>query len=89
MVLMGKRTLSARLQHARSVRGFKASELDHKAGLTRGHTWQIENGRKPKIEVETAQKLAAALGVSLDWLVNGKGEGPAARPSSPPPSRAA
>ncbi len=54
-----------------------ASGLDNVAGLTRGHTWQIESGRKPRIELATASKLADALGVSLDWLVDGKGSGPA------------
>lgn len=74
---MHARSLSGRLKQARKTKGFSASRLDLEAGLTRGHTWQIETGRKPNIELETASKLAAALGVSLDWLVQGKGDGPA------------
>lgn len=72
------KTLSKRLREARQKQGLSASGLDTKAGLTRGHTWQIETGRKPKIEVETAIKLADALGVSLEWLVRGEGAGPLA-----------
>jgi transcriptional regulator with XRE-family HTH domain len=72
------RTLSTRLRQARKTRGLSASRLDAQAGLTRGHTWQIEAGRKPNIEAETARKLAAALGVSIDWLVRGEGSGPIA-----------
>lgn len=75
---MAVRTLQGRLRQARKTRGISASKLDAQAGLTRGHTWQIETGRKPNIELETASKLATALGVSLDWLVRGEGAGPVA-----------
>jgi transcriptional regulator with XRE-family HTH domain len=78
---MSLRTLRARLQYARKLKGKSASGLDAEAKLTRGHTWQIETGRKPRIELETATKLATALGVSLDWLVSGIGDGPAKRPT--------
>lgn len=73
---MSLRTLQARLRYARKLTGKSASAIDAEAGLTRCHTWQIETGRKPRIELETARKLAAALDVSLDWLVSGTGEGP-------------
>jgi transcriptional regulator with XRE-family HTH domain len=63
------------VRSARERTGLSASALDAKAGLTRGHTWQIETGRKPNIELETATRLADALGVSIDWLV--RGEAPA------------
>lgn len=78
LVFMGPRTLRGRLKRARQKLGVSASRLDAQAGLTRGHTWQIETGRKPNIELETASKLADALGVSLDWLVRGEGAGPVA-----------
>ncbi len=83
---MTARTLSARLQVARKARQLSARGLDAKAGLAPGHVWQIEAGRKPRIEVETATRLADALGVTLEWLIRGVGEGPT-RPSSPPPSK--
>jgi transcriptional regulator with XRE-family HTH domain len=73
-----QKTLSSRLRQARKTKGLSASSLDAVAGLTRGHTWQIETGRKPRIELETASKLASALGVSIDWLVRGEGLGPVA-----------
>ena len=73
---MATRTLGGRIRSARKALGLSASALDAAASLTRGHVWQIENGRKPKIELDTATKLAGALGVSLDWLVRGVGDGP-------------
>ena len=83
---MAKRRLAsfaARLAHARSlVPGLACSRLSLLAGLTRTHVSAIENGKsngRPKeVEIETARKLAAVLGVSLDWLVSGLGERPIA-----------
>lgn len=54
-----------------------ARAVDGVAGLTCGHTALIESGRRPNIEAETARALADALHVSLDWLIAGRGEGPA------------
>lgn len=39
----------------------------------------IESGAKRDVRSKTLSKLAAALGVSLDWLVNGTGAPPTAR----------
>lgn len=69
---MQQKTLRARLRQTRKSLELSASALDAKAGLTRGHTWQIETGRKANIEIETATKLARALGVTIDWLVTGE-----------------
>lgn len=52
------------------------SALDRAANLFRGHVWQIENGHIAKVEASTAMQLADALGVSLDWLLRGVGDGP-------------
>jgi transcriptional regulator with XRE-family HTH domain len=51
-------------------------DLDALAGLTRGHISAIESGHRTSIEARTAQRIADALGVSLDWLVSGRGETP-------------
>lgn len=46
--------------------------LDKRAGLSAGYTWLLESGRRPRPELDTIGKLARALGVSIDWLANGK-----------------
>lgn len=73
---MARGSLSTRLRFARICKGLSASALDAAAGISRGHTRQIESGRKPNPEAVTASKLARALGVDLAWLVDGTGEPP-------------
>lgn len=53
-----------------------ARELDKLAGLTPCHISLIESGRRPNPESETLRAIAGVLGISLDWLVLGKGETP-------------
>ena len=68
-------SLSVRLQRARSLSGVSARALSRLAGLAEGHVSLIEADR-PKVEARTAAKLALALGVTMEWLVSGVGEGP-------------
>lgn len=63
--------LADRLREARERAGLSARALDERAEITPGHTTLIESGRRENPAVETIRKLAAALGVSLDWLVTG------------------
>jgi transcriptional regulator with XRE-family HTH domain len=67
------------------------NEIDRAAGLTRGHTWQIEEGAaaiargdsspwegtatNPK--ADTVRKLAKVFGCSVGYLLEGEGERPA------------
>lgn len=75
VVMETSKDIADRLKLARSRLGISARELDRRAGLTQGHTSLIETGER-SIEAATAAKLATALGVSLDWLVMGRGVGP-------------
>lgn len=61
---------------SRKLGGVSAYKLDQLSELTPGHTAAIERGKRPNLEVRTAQRIARALGVSLDWLVSGLGERP-------------
>lgn len=63
--------LAERLREARERAGLSARALDEKAEITAGHTALIESGRRESPAVETIRKLAAALDVSIDWLVTG------------------
>ena len=67
------RTLAERLKWARDRADLTARGLDKRAKLTPGHTAAIESGRRQDPTTTTAQALADALGVSLDWLVSGRG----------------
>ena len=79
---MQKRTPSpvgVRLKDARELVVLSARELDRLAGLrAEGHTSLIESGVVQNVTMDTAGKLASALGLTLDWLVSGRGEAPTA-----------
>lgn len=72
-------TLAERLRWARGIAGLSARDLDELANLTAGHTSSIEAGRRANPSAETGRALARALGVSLDWLVDGTGAEPSER----------
>lgn len=69
-------SLSLRLRRARELAGISARELDRLARLTEGHTSLIESGERSNVEARTATALATTLGLSLDWLITGKGRDP-------------
>jgi transcriptional regulator with XRE-family HTH domain len=64
-------TLGGRVIGARRSRKLTQQQLADKAGLTASAVSQIENDlRSPMLD--TAQKIAEALGVSIDYLVKGE-----------------
>lgn len=68
-------TMSDRLREARRLSGLSARALSRCAGLAETHVSLIESGAT-NMGTQTAERLANALGVSLDWLVSGVGNGP-------------
>lgn len=70
--------ISDRLRTARKAAGLSTHALDRASGCVRGHTAQIESGKRSPT-AHTASKIARALGVTLDWLVNGDGRAPSER----------
>lgn len=43
-------------------------EVASRAGITKSHVWELEQGRAKNPTIETAVNVATALGVSLDYL---------------------
>ena len=64
-------SLANRIRELRGYAGLSMRELDALAGITSGHTRQIELGLRLNPSIETVRKLAVALGCSLDYLVVG------------------
>jgi len=84
-----------RLAEAMETRRLSGGELARRSGFTAQYVNSLRaGGRGARLPIETARKLAHALGVSVDWLT--KGEGPRERLSDvfvvgaadPYPSRA-
>lgn len=68
--------LARRLRRLRRAAEISARALDALARLAPGHTALIESGRRVAPSTATASALSAVLGVSLDWLIAGRGEPP-------------
>lgn len=67
-----------RLAQAMESRNLSGGELARRAGFTSQYVNSLRAGdRGARLPLDTARKIAAALGVSVDWLV--KGEGPRER----------
>ena len=68
----------ARLAEAMESRNVSGGELARRTGLTSQYVNSLRAGdRGARLPLETARKLAHALGVSVDWL--SRGEGPRER----------
>lgn len=60
------------------ARGLSGGELARRIGFTAQYVNSLRNGdRGARLPLDTARRIAAALGVSVDWLT--KGEGPRER----------
>lgn len=68
------KTLAERLAWARDKRGYSRAALDEVADLSCGHTAKLERakpGKRDMPSATTVSKLARALGVDSEWLLNG------------------
>lgn len=64
----------ARLAQAMEARALSGGELARRAGFTSQYVNSLRAGdRGARLPLDTARKLAHALGVSVDWLTRGEG----------------
>jgi transcriptional regulator with XRE-family HTH domain len=64
----------ARLGQAMEARALSGGELARRAGFTSQYVNSLRSGeRGARLPLDTARKLAHALGVSVDWLTRGEG----------------
>ena len=59
-----------RVTQEREKRGWSQQELAAKARTSYQTIWRIENGKHKEPGIYIARKIARALNVSLDYLVN-------------------
>jgi transcriptional regulator with XRE-family HTH domain len=64
-----------RVTRIREERGLTQQELAKKAGTSYQTIWRIETGKHAEPGIYIAKRIARALGVSLDFLVDLYGEG--------------
>jgi len=68
--------LSERLRTAREAKDLSQSALARAANVSLRNIWLIEHGDRADIKRDTAEKLAAVVGCSVEWLMLGIGNGP-------------
>lgn len=61
--------LGKRLRQKRTAKHWPVQDLADTAGVSADSIYKLETGRKP--DLETLVKLADALRVSIDWLIDG------------------
>jgi transcriptional regulator with XRE-family HTH domain len=70
--------IGKRLRKARKLAQISARELDRLAGRTPGHAGLIEHRPGADVMAGTVLAYADVLGLSLDWLIAGRGAEPIA-----------
>lgn len=71
--------VSARLGKLCEAAGVSHESVSLSAGLAGGHVGHIVHGRIKRPTADVLAKIAEVLGVTLDWLVCGKGDEPNAQ----------
>jgi DNA-binding XRE family transcriptional regulator len=61
-------TIGDRLKRLRELAGLSQGELARKAGVNRPIISSLESNKRHNLTLETARRLARALGVTLDML---------------------
>ena len=77
------RILGARLRQSRRMHDFTSAALAKKAGTTRVTISALENTRKPGVSFDVVVRIAAVLGISLDYLAGRKDDDTVAVPTAP------
>jgi transcriptional regulator with XRE-family HTH domain len=72
-------TLSQRARLLREHAGIGQREADRRAGVWRGLSGAIERGEVKVPDAVSLLALCTLYGVSLEWLLKGKGDAPDAR----------
>lgn len=75
-------TISERCAALREQYGLSLQEVADRAGLSKSHVWELEQGRSRNPTVDTAARLARAFGVSLDYLIGASTDRPDMHPEA-------
>ncbi|SDF84232.1 helix-turn-helix domain-containing protein [Thalassobaculum litoreum] len=61
--------MALRIRDLRKQHRLSLDEVARRAGCSKTHVWELEQGRAVNPTLSTALSIATALGVSLDYLV--------------------
>jgi len=74
--------MAARIAELRAKRKLSLQEVADRAGISKAHVWDIEQGRQRNPTIATAVNIASALGVSLDYLTGLSNSEPTMHPEA-------
>jgi transcriptional regulator with XRE-family HTH domain len=69
-------TPGERLRWLRTTAGLTTRQLDWLAGLTSGHSTQIENAIIERVSARTMVDIGKVFGVTAEWILDGAGAPP-------------
>ena len=74
--------IAKRCAELRQSRGLSLQEAGDRAGFTKSHMWEFEQGRSRNPTLKYLLGLSRAYGVSLDYLIGGSSKAPPLDPEA-------
>jgi transcriptional regulator with XRE-family HTH domain len=71
-------TLGEKIHRLRKQKGYTLEKLGELSESSKSYIWEIENKNPPRPSADKIAKIAAALGVTADFLVDTRESSPAA-----------
>lgn len=75
-------SMAKRCRDLREQRDLSLQTVADRAGLSKSHVWELEQGRSRNPTVDTAVRLARAFGVSLDYMTGLSSDAPTLHPEA-------
>ena len=71
-------TLGEKIRKYRQEKGLTLEQLGDMAGASKSYIWELENRNPPRPSAEKVSRIAAALGLTAEFLLDEKRESPEA-----------
>ncbi|WP_374072567.1 helix-turn-helix domain-containing protein [Alloalcanivorax xenomutans] len=65
-------TVGDKIFKLRKQKGLTLEQLANKANCSKSYVWELENRNPPRPSAEKLSSLGAALGVTIDYFVDGE-----------------
>ena len=66
-------TTGAKIRALRKARGYTLEQLAEHAGSSKSYIWELENKAPPRPSAELLARIATALGVTIEYLLDETG----------------
>jgi transcriptional regulator with XRE-family HTH domain len=70
-------TMAKKIQDLRKTKQLTLEQLGELTGSSKSYIWELENRNPPRPSADKIAKIAAALGVTADYLMDGREATPA------------